>query len=117
MSNPWYFTTLRPAFCQEDYSDTITVAGSGSIATWTLVAELVDSGNNLVDTPTVSIVDPTARTVLVSITGQDFTTAADYTLTLYRTDTGSRTMVAWATLEVTDPTGQLGWGAGFYQGS
>lgn len=110
MANPWYRVTLRPAFVDEDYYDTITIDGSGSIAAWTFSADMLNSAGESVATPSVTIVDADERTVQVAIVGEDLA-MGDYTVPIYRTNATARTMVSTGVLEVVDPASQLGWGA------
>lgn len=112
MSNPWFYKVLRPAFVNEDYSEVITIDGDGDISAWTLEASLYDAGGTEIVAPPVTIVDAEARTIRVTIAGENLTTTQDDTLIVRRTDTGARTQIAWGVLEVVNPLQQLGWGAG-----
>lgn len=97
------FQTLRPAFVNEDYSLTITVEGSGSIAGWTLAGHLYEpGGTEIAAAVSVTITDAANRVAVAAITGQNLD-AGTYRITVYRTDSGSRVLVWWGDLEITDP--------------
>lgn len=96
------------AFTGEDLTDTITVEGSGSIADWTLAGTLYDpDGNEVSGDITVTTLDADARTIALALTGLTLTATTYYSSYRYevrRTDAGSRTVIAWGPLELTDPS-------------
>lgn len=98
---------LEPAYADadrtEDYTATMTIDGSGSISGWTLVGTLYDTTDTLISAGvTVTITDAAARTVTLVIAGKTLT-EGQYAIRVWRTDTNSRTLVFWGTLNVYTP--------------
>lgn len=96
------------AFTAEDLAVTITVEGAGSINGWTLAGHLWDpSGTELAGAVAVAITDAVNRVITATIAGQSLDATAyyaSYRFEVARTDAGSRTVVAWGPVEITDPS-------------
>lgn len=77
----------------EDCTIEVTIDGSGTIAAWTLAAEMFDASNTSVTAPDVDITDAEAREVTLTFSGLSLTTQT-YRCLLFRTDSGARTLTA-----------------------
>lgn len=93
----------------EDYTLTITIEGSGSIASgWTFAGKLWNpSGTEITGAVSVSITDAATRVIAAVIAGQNLSATtyyAPYRFLVERTDAGSRTDIAWGPLTLTDPS-------------
>lgn len=100
------YTEIR-GHAGEDYSLTITIEGSGSIASgWTFSGTLWDaSGTEIEDAVVVEITDGAGREITATIAGQDLDGTpyyGPYRFEVRRTDAGSRTVVAWGILDLVD---------------
>jgi hypothetical protein len=96
------------AFVSEDYTLTVTIEGSGSIASgWTFAGHLYDpSGTEIVGAVSVAITDAANRVITATIAGLNLsptTYYAPYRFEILRTDAGARTVVAWGKLELETP--------------
>ena len=92
----------------EDYSLTVTIEGDGSIASgWTFAGRLwAPDGTEIENAVVVEVTDAEAREITATIAGQSLEATAyyqSYRFEVRRTDEGARTVVAWGTLELTDP--------------
>lgn len=107
--------TLRLAYTASDYTFTVTCDALGSdtpMGDWTLTAALYTPlGVEVTDDITLTVVDADELTLSVTVAGEDLD-CGDYPLVVTRTDAGEVGVVYTGTLEVTDPTNQLGWGRG-----
>lgn len=92
---------LRDAFTGEDVAVVCTVAGSGSISGWTVAGYVWKPDGTSQSGVTCAVTDASAREVTLSVTGVTLATGR-YRWSIWRTDTGSRTLLAWGFLTVLD---------------
>ncbi len=96
------YTELRPAYVAEaTYVVSVRLRGEGDISTWTFDGFLYSAFQLLPGMVTVSIADPIARILTVTITGQ--TTPNIYTWEVRRTDDSSNLVVKWGIIDISDP--------------
>lgn len=101
------YAELRPAAVDEDYIAAITVEGEGSLSGWTLAGKLWDTdGTEIAGALTASVTDADARVITLVVAGQALPAVPyylSYKFEVRRTDVGSRTLVAWGVLDLTNP--------------
>lgn len=86
-------------FFVDDFSITLVVDGSGSIAGWTIEMDVFAPNGTPVTGATVSITDAAAREVTAVFSGMDLELGL-FNIMIFRTDTGLQTEVAWGSFWV-----------------
>ncbi|AMV24591.1 hypothetical protein VT84_09360 [Gemmata sp. SH-PL17] len=108
MTNNGYIE-CRPAAVSEDYTITITVEGTGSIASgWAFAGTLWngETGQEVVGAVSVAITDAANRVITATIAGLNLAALPYYKqhrFEVRRTDDGARTVVAYGVLDLSDP--------------
>jgi hypothetical protein len=97
------YSEPRPAYTGEvNYPVVITLAGTGSIASWTFSAHLYNpDGTAAAGSPTASVTDGPNRKVTATLPGQS--APGLYAWAVRRTDDSSNDVVARGIIEITNP--------------